>query len=198
MANKNNGGAFIPADDYTVTGNWRFEGTVTNAGTTTTSSTTATLTALTNQIATGGGSNITTSTYPASSGAVTLTFPNTSTTIVGTDTTNTLTNKTIASSATIPYAAGVAAGYKVARGVTALDGSNPTPVTTGLSTVVAATVSLEGTAAPGVGTSVLTVASTNYATGALAVYAWKVTATGDCTLIASTGTENFEWVAIGT
>ncbi len=95
-------------------------------------------------------------------------------------------------------AIGVAAGYKIARGVTALDGSNPTPVTTGLSTVVAATVSLEGTAAPGVGTSVLTVASTNYATGALAVYAWKVTATGDCTLIASTGAENFEWIAIGT
>jgi hypothetical protein len=82
--------------------------------------------------------------------------------------------------------------------VTALDGSNPTPVVTGLTTVVAAMVSLEGTAAPGVGTSVLTIASTNYATGALAVYAWKVTATGDCTLVASTGTENFEWVAIGT
>lgn len=94
--------------------------------------------------------------------------------------------------------AGVAAGYKIARGVTALDGSNPTPVTTGLTTVVAATVTLEGTAAPGVGTSVLTVASTNYATGALAVYAWKPTASGDCTLIASTGTENFEWIAVGT
>lgn len=94
--------------------------------------------------------------------------------------------------------AGVAAGYKVARGVTALDGSNPTPVVTGLATVVAATVSLEGTAAPGVGTSVLTIASTDYATGSLAVYAWKVTATGDCTLIASTGTENFEWIAVGT
>ncbi len=93
---------------------------------------------------------------------------------------------------------GVAAGYHLARGVTALDGTNPTPVTTGLTTVVAATVSLEGTAAPGVGTSVLTIASTNYATGALAVYAWKVTATGDATLIASTGTENFEWIAIGT
>lgn len=93
---------------------------------------------------------------------------------------------------------GVAAGYKLARGVTALDGSNPTPVTTGLTTVVAATVSLEGSSAPGVGTSVLTVASTNYGTGALAVYAWKVTATNDATLIASTGTENFEWIAVGT
>ncbi len=95
-------------------------------------------------------------------------------------------------------AVGVAAGYKIARGVTALDGSNPTPVATGLATVVAATVSLEGTAAPGVGTSVLTIASTDYATGALAVYAWKVTSSADTTLIASTGTENFEWIAVGT
>lgn len=93
---------------------------------------------------------------------------------------------------------GVGSGYKIARGVAALDGSNPTPVTTGLTTVVAATVTLEGTAAPGVGTSVLTIASTNYATGALAVYAWKVTSSSDTTLVASTGTENFEWVAVGT
>lgn len=94
--------------------------------------------------------------------------------------------------------AGVAAGYKIARGVTALDGSNPTPVATGLITVVAAVVTLEGTAAPGVGTTTLTIASTNYATGALAVYAWKPTSNADPTLVASTGTENFEWVAVGT
>ncbi len=93
---------------------------------------------------------------------------------------------------------GVGAGYKVARGVTALDGTNPTPVTTGLATVVAATVTLEGAVAPGVGTSLLTIASTNYATGALSVNAWKVTSTSDTTLVASTGTENFEWVAVGT
>jgi len=42
-------------------------------------------------------------------------------------------------------AVGVAGGYKIARGATALDGANPTPVTTGLTTVVAATVSLRGT-----------------------------------------------------
>lgn len=94
--------------------------------------------------------------------------------------------------------AGVGAGYRIARGVTALDGSNPTPVVTGLTTVVAATVTLEGSSAPGVGTSVLTIASTNYATGALAVYAWKPTSNADPTLVASTGTENFEWIAVGT
>jgi hypothetical protein len=52
--------------------------------------------------------------------------------------------------------AGVAAGYKIARGETALDGSNPTPITTGLTTIVAAVVALKGIAAPGVGTSVIT------------------------------------------
>lgn len=93
---------------------------------------------------------------------------------------------------------GVGTSYVVARGVTALDGSNPTPVTTGLTTVVAATLTLEYAVAPGVGTSLVTVASTNYATGALAVYAWKVTSNADPTLVASTGTENFEWVAVGT
>lgn len=93
---------------------------------------------------------------------------------------------------------GVAAGYAIARGSTALDGSNPTPVTTGLATVVSATVTLRGSSAPGVGTSVLTQANTNWGTGALSVYAWKVTGAGDATLIASTGTETFDWVAVGT
>ena len=66
--------------------------------------------------------------------------------IAGTDVTTAL--------ATAPAA--VAAGYKIARGETALDGSNPTPVSTGLTTVVAFVATLKGTAAPGVGTSVLT------------------------------------------
>lgn len=92
---------------------------------------------------------------------------------------------------------GVAAGYKIARGETALDGSNPTPVDTGLATVIAFTATLKGTAAPGVGTSVLT-ANIAGAAGNVNVYAWKVTATGDATLIASTGTESFYWTAVGT
>lgn len=91
--------------------------------------------------------------------------------------------------------AGVAAGYKVARGETALDGSNPTPVATGLTTVVAFVATMKGTAAPGVGTSILTA---NISGATVNVYAWKVTGAGDTTLIASTGTESFYWVAIGT
>lgn len=95
--------------------------------------------------------------------------------------------------ATAPAA--VAAGYKIARGETALDGSNPTTVAHGLTTCVAFTATLKGTAAPGVGTSVLT-ANINGAN--VDVYAWKVTGAADTTLIASAGTESFYWVAVGT
>ena len=91
--------------------------------------------------------------------------------------------------------AGVAAGYKIARGEIALDGSNPTPVTTGLTTIVSAAVALKGTSAPGVGTSIVTYGVSG---GTLNIYAWKPTGSGDCTLIASTGTETVGWVAIGT
>ncbi len=90
---------------------------------------------------------------------------------------------------------GVAGGYKIARGETALDGGNPTPVATGLTTVVAFVATLKGTAAPGVSTSVLT-ADISGAAGN--VYAWKPTSSSNPTLIASTGTESFGWIAIGT
>lgn len=107
--------------------------------------------------------------------------------------------KTVAPQNVVALAAlGVAAGYRIARGIVALDGTNPTPVTTGLTTVVSATASLEGTSAPGVGTSLITVDPTNYSTGVLNLYAWKVTNSSTTTLIASTGTENVHWIAIGT
>lgn len=90
---------------------------------------------------------------------------------------------------------GVAAGYRMARGETALDGSNPTTVATGLTTIVMAVACLKGTVAPGVGTSHVTY---DWSGANLSLYGWKPTATGDCTLIASTGTETVGWVAIGT
>lgn len=92
-------------------------------------------------------------------------------------------------------ATGVAPGYKVARGATALDGSNPTPVVTGLTLVVGFAATLQGSAAPGVGTSTLT---HTIAGGTVSVYAWKPTSNADPTLVASTGTETFSWVAVGT
>lgn len=91
--------------------------------------------------------------------------------------------------------AAVAAGYKIARGETALDASNPTPVTTGLTTITGCSASIKLATAPGVGTSVVTYGSSS---GTLNLYGWKVTATGDATLIASTGTETIGWVCVGT
>src|SRR5882724_7715321 len=52
---------------------------------------------------------------------------------------------------------GVAAGYKLARGEVTLDGSNPTPVTTGLATVVAAVASFKTAVALGDDPNALTV-----------------------------------------
>lgn len=92
---------------------------------------------------------------------------------------------------------GVAGGYKVARGSAALDGGNPTPIATGLSTIVAAIACLNGSTAPGDNTSALTVGYTG-SDGTLNVYAWKNTGGSDPTLVASTGTENFDWIAFGT
>lgn len=102
--------------------------------------------------------------------------------IAGTDVTTAL--------ATAPAA--VAAGYKIARGETALDGSNPTPVATGLTTVVSFVPTIKSATA-------LTQLSADISTGGTVnVYAWKVTSAGDPTLIASTSTASFYWIAVGT
>jgi predicted RecA/RadA family phage recombinase len=83
---------------------------------------------------------------------------------------------------------------KIVAGEAALDGSNPTPIATGLTTITSVELVLKKNTAPGVGTSILTYDTTG---GTLNVYGWKPTATGDCTLIASTGTETFSYVARG-
>lgn len=93
--------------------------------------------------------------------------------------------------------AAVAAGYKIARGSTSLSGTNPTAVATGLSTIVSASVELKGSVAPGLSTSTLTTGYTG-SDGTLNVYGWKPTSISNPTLIASTGTEAFDWIAIGT
>lgn len=90
---------------------------------------------------------------------------------------------------------GVAAGTKVVGGTIALDGSNPTAITTGLTTVTGFSATLQGAVAPGLGTSILTHAISS---GTVNVYAWKVTGAGDATLIESTGTETISWTATGT
>jgi hypothetical protein len=91
--------------------------------------------------------------------------------------------------------ANMPAGLCVKAGVTALDGGNPTPIVTGLTTVVGFSLTLAESGAPGVGTSVVTGVISS---GTINAYGWKVTAAGDATLIASTGTEDVAWVAVGT
>lgn len=91
--------------------------------------------------------------------------------------------------------AAVAAGYKIARGTGTLDGSNPTSVITGLANCIALTVNILGTTAPGVSTDVITVDMTP-GTGQVDLYGWKNTGAG--TQGASTGTDLFGWIAVGT
>lgn len=93
---------------------------------------------------------------------------------------------------------GVGGGYKVARGTATLDGSNPTTVATGLTTIVAAVVGLKSATAPGDDPSWL---SHNYtgSDGNLDIYAWKNTGGTDPTLVASTNnTATVDWIAVGT
>lgn len=83
---------------------------------------------------------------------------------------------------------------KVAAGETALDGTNPTPVTTGLASIVSCALTIKSTSAPGLGTSVVTYGTSS---GTLNMYGWKPTGAGDTTLIASTGTETIGWSCAG-
>lgn len=90
---------------------------------------------------------------------------------------------------------GVSSGYKIARGATTLDGSNPTAVATGLTTVVSCNVMIATSVAPGVSTSLVTgvISSTT-----LNVYGWRPTDATNNTLIASTGTDPVQWICVGT
>jgi hypothetical protein len=83
---------------------------------------------------------------------------------------------------------------KVVSGEIDLDGSNPTTVTTGLSAIVSAGITLKQATAPGVGTSHFTY-DTDGTT--LSIYAWKVTSNSNPTLVASAGTETVGYVVVG-
>lgn len=95
--------------------------------------------------------------------------------------------------------AGVAAGYKVARGVASITGSGT--VVTGLATVVAV-VATADTDPDGVALAMVTAQIGDQAgapaAGSVYLKAWKVTATGNATLIAATAAKSINWIAIGT
>lgn len=97
---------------------------------------------------------------------------------------------------------GVAAGYKVARGVAAITGTGT--VVTGLATVVAIVATpqsdLDGDTLAGVSATIGDQAGAP-AAGSVVLKCWKVTtggAAGNPTLIAADAAKNVNWVAIGT
>jgi hypothetical protein len=102
----------------------------------------------------------------------------------------------------LPPAASVlalASGKKMAWGEVTLDGSNPTPIVTGLATVEACTVALKAAATPG---DDPTSFSVNYGgavtAGSVNLYAYKTDGT-DPTLVPSTNNAAVvSWIAVGT
>jgi hypothetical protein len=95
---------------------------------------------------------------------------------------------------------GVADSYKLARGEVTLDGSNPTPITTGLATVVAAVACFKTAVALGDDPNALTVDyGGSVAAGELDIHAWKNSSGTDPTQVASTNSAMVvSWIAIGT
>lgn len=86
---------------------------------------------------------------------------------------------------------GLSQAKLVAGGSTTLDGSNPTAVVTGLSSISGFIAQLQGSTE----LSLTHVLSHTISSGTVSVYAWK--STGGTALIASTGIETFDWVAFG-
>lgn len=106
------------------------------------------------------------------------------------DTVNGLTNN---GAVTSNIVSGIASGYKIARGETALDGSNPTPVTTGLTTITSCTLTVKIATAPAV-----TALTYNTSSGTLNMYAWAPTAADNTALTASAATSTVGWICLGT
>jgi len=95
--------------------------------------------------------------------------------------------------------AGVAAGYKIARGVEAVTGT--ATVVTGLSTVVAVIAcpqdDLDGDALAGVSATIGD-QDGSPAAGSVVLKCWKSNGDGDATLVAADAEKNVNWIAIGT
>lgn len=81
-------------------------------------------------------------------------------------------------------------------GVVLLDGSNPTPVVTGLNTLTSCFVMRNTATTPGVTASTFTVQFTAGA-ALLNIYAWKPTSSSVTTLVASTDTDIVTWFCTG-
>lgn len=85
-------------------------------------------------------------------------------------------------------------GASMVSGFVALDGANPTPITTPFREVTAVSLTLAGAVAPGLTASVLTY---DVVDNVVNVYAWMPTSATNPTLIASTDTDNVSYMIIG-
>jgi hypothetical protein len=83
---------------------------------------------------------------------------------------------------------------KIVAGEVALDGTNPTAVATGLTTITSVSLTLKTASAPGVSTECVTY---DVSGGTLNIYGWKATSLSNPTLIASTGTDTVGYLVTG-
>lgn len=119
------------------------------------------------------------------------------------ETTITFTQPTADRTVTVQNATGTmvlaaaATSAALEAGITALDGSNPTSVTTNLSVLAGCTVQRHTATAPALGPAVFTTLVTAVA-GRLDIYAWSATSASDPTLVASTSPDTVRYVCIGT
>ena len=93
--------------------------------------------------------------------------------------------------------AAAATSAALEAGIVALDGANPTSVTTSLSVLAGCTVQRHTSTAVGLGAATFTTLTTAVA-GRLDIYAWAPTSASDPTLVASTEVDTVRWVCIGT
>lgn len=101
-----------------------------------------------------------------------------------------------ASGVTVATAVQGTAGVKLASGSVTLDGSNPTPITTGLTTVTGFAVMSVRSTTPALDPVAYTYTAS---AGAVSLYAWKHTSSGDPTLTASGDSDDvITWIAVGT
>lgn len=112
---------------------------------------------------------------------------------------NILDGATVTTDALNALVQGVAADYKLARGVAAVTGTGT--VVTGLTTVVAV-IATPQSDPDGVALAMVSATIGNQAgapaAGSVILKAWKVTAVDDATLIAADAAQNINWIAVGT
>lgn len=118
------------------------------------------------------------------------------------ETTITFTQPTADRTITFPNATGTvvlgsgATTGAVDGGITSLDGSNPTSVTTNLSALVGCTVQQHTSSSPALLTTFTTLVTA--VAGRLDIYAWEATSASNPTLTASARTDTVRYVCVGT